>query len=86
MDNYFEELTTPFKTGEARRKALGRILGFLDLTTLEGIDNQQRVNALCDKALSFKALNLPSPAAVCVYGLPGKGYQPCRNIIGKCTA
>lgn len=67
MDNYFEELTTPFKTGEARRKALGRILGFLDLTTLEGIDNQQRVNALCDKALSFKALNLPSPAAVCVY-------------------
>lgn len=67
MDNYFEELTTPFKTGEARRKALGRILGFLDLTTLEGIDSQQRVNALCDKALSFKALNLPSPAAVCVY-------------------
>lgn len=67
MDNYFEELTTPFKTGEARRKALGRILGFLDLTTLEGIDNQLRVNALCDKALNFKTLNLPSPAAVCVY-------------------
>ncbi len=67
MDNYFEELTVPFKDSKLRQEALGRILSFLDLTTLEGTDNQQRVNALCDKALSYKALNLPSPAAVCVY-------------------
>jgi deoxyribose-phosphate aldolase len=67
MESNFAEISKPFMTGDARREALAQILGFLDLTTLEGTDNEQRVNALCNKAQSFSAVNLPSPAAVCVY-------------------
>ncbi len=44
-----------------------KILSFIDLTTLEGTDNQERIHQLCLKALSFSALGMPSPAAVCVY-------------------
>lgn len=67
MENQFQHLTEPFMTGKARRDALYQILTFLDLTTLEGTDTSTRVNALCDKALGFSLLNLPLPAAVCVY-------------------
>ena len=45
------------------------ILNSIDLTTLEGSDNKQKINDLCHKALQFKTeeKNIPTTAAVCVY-------------------
>jgi deoxyribose-phosphate aldolase len=50
-----------------RDEILSRIISLLDLTTLEGTDNKERIKALCAKAMSFGDYNLPLPAAVCVY-------------------
>ena len=52
---------------QERKKILSHIISLLDLTTLEGTDNNERITALCTKALSFGDHNLPLPAAVCVY-------------------
>lgn len=48
---------------------LKKIIGFIDLTTLEGADNYQTIMQLCNKAKSVKNTekNIPSVAAVCVY-------------------
>lgn len=45
------------------------ILGCIDLTTLEGSDNIQKINELCATAKAFKEESraVPSTAAVCVY-------------------
>jgi deoxyribose-phosphate aldolase len=45
-----------------------QIFGFLDLTSLEGSDNRDRIDSLCDLALDYKhkAPGLPV-AAVCLY-------------------
>jgi deoxyribose-phosphate aldolase len=50
-----------------RKEILSHIISLLDLTTLEGTDNNERIKVLCAKALSFGNNNLPLPAAVCVY-------------------
>lgn len=43
------------------------ILSSIDLTTLEGTDNDQVVEALCQKARDFQVQKSCMPAAVCVY-------------------
>ena len=45
------------------------ILGVIDLTTLEGSDNTQKINELCQTAINFRddARHIPSTAAICVY-------------------
>lgn len=45
------------------------VLSVIDLTTLEGSDNTQKINELCQTAINFKdeARHIPSTAAVCVY-------------------
>lgn len=45
------------------------ILNAIDLTTLEGSDNTEKINGLCNKALGFasKEKNIPTTAAICVY-------------------
>lgn len=50
-----------------RKEILSHVISLLDLTTLEGTDNNERIRILCAKALSFGDYNLPLPAAVCVY-------------------
>lgn len=50
-----------------RKEILSHVISLLDLTTLEGTDNNERIKILCAKALSFGDYNLPLPAAVCVY-------------------
>jgi deoxyribose-phosphate aldolase len=49
--------------------AYGSMLGMVDLTTLEGSDNTEKVRQLCKKAVSFAAQGegIPNVAAVCVY-------------------
>lgn len=45
------------------------ILGLIDLTTLEGTDNEKRISDLCSQAQKYQndAKNIPHVAAVCVY-------------------
>ena len=49
------------------KPALRQIFSFLDFTSLEGSDNQTKIKALCEKAISFGDMGLPFPAAVCIY-------------------
>jgi deoxyribose-phosphate aldolase len=49
------------------RERLSRILSFLDLTSLDGTDNPEKIRQLCEKARSFSQAGQSSPAAVCVY-------------------
>lgn len=54
---------------EAELKKIYRtIFNCIDLTTLEGSDNTQKINQLCTKALDYKSnLKTGTVAAVCVY-------------------
>ncbi len=51
------------------QKAYRDILGLIDLTTLEGSDNDAKINQLCLRAQSYKndEKQIPGVAAVCVY-------------------
>lgn len=51
----------------SRGESLRLILSCLDLTTLEGSDNNEKVLALCNKAKGYESMGLPNVAAVCVY-------------------
>ena len=54
---------------EAKLQGLKMILSMIDLTTLEGMDTNKRVEQLCYKAthLHQEFPDLPNVAAVCVY-------------------
>jgi deoxyribose-phosphate aldolase len=54
--------------GKADDNALYKILGSLDITTLEGSDNSEKIVQLCRRA-RFSEINdrFPDAAAVCVY-------------------
>lgn len=67
MDSLIKNLSSGIAELPDRIEILSHIISLLDLTTLEGTDNNNRVKALCEKALSFNSFNLPLPAAVCVY-------------------
>ncbi|MBN3035263.1 MAG: deoxyribose-phosphate aldolase [Bacteroidales bacterium] len=45
------------------------LMGYIDLTTLEGTDHPGRIEAFCHHALELGSLSpwMPPPAAVCVY-------------------
>jgi deoxyribose-phosphate aldolase len=62
-----ESASLEAKLPDGRYEKLRQVMGFLDLTTLEGTDNPARIEQLCRKALSFAGQGLPLPAAVCVY-------------------
>jgi len=47
MDSFIADITERVTGLENRKQILGNILGFLDLTTLEGTDNHNRISALC---------------------------------------
>ena len=55
---------------EAKRHALDLAISMVDLTTLEGADTPGKVRALCAKAVRPDPADpqVPSVAAVCVYG------------------
>jgi deoxyribose-phosphate aldolase len=52
-----------------KQSAYKKIIGLIDLTTLEGSDNEKKVMELCSQAISFKneEKKIPAVAAVCVY-------------------
>jgi len=55
--------------GYDKTSVLEKVLGLIDLTTLEGTDSDQKVQQLCLKAVSLGdiGLGVHSVAAVCVY-------------------
>jgi deoxyribose-phosphate aldolase len=79
--NEFTFLNLPAKELEARiariisrevpeheyRNILFDLVSFIDLTSLEGTDNDEKITSLCRKALSFADKGLPAPASVCIY-------------------
>jgi deoxyribose-phosphate aldolase len=67
MDSQITNLKESIAGIPGRNEILTRIISLLDLTTLEGTDNSERIAVLCAKALNFGSYNLPFPAAVCVY-------------------
>lgn len=52
---------------EVSKEELRAIFSFMDFTSLEGSDNNHKIEAFCKKALSFGDHGLPLPAAVCIY-------------------
>jgi len=67
MDSLIKNLQSEIKELPNSKEILANILSLLDLTTLEGTDNNARIEMLCNKALGFGKQKLPLPAAVCVY-------------------
>jgi deoxyribose-phosphate aldolase len=61
--------TTFTYSHDAELEMCKAILGSVDLTTLEGSDNESKVQKLCETALSLRNVDrgIPAPAAVCVY-------------------
>ena len=45
------------------------ILSCIDLTTLEGTDNTQKIEEICNKAKNYKSVRkkIPATASVCIY-------------------
>jgi deoxyribose-phosphate aldolase len=56
-------------TPEEELEMCKNLLGSVDLTTLEGADTTEKVQKLCDTAISFRDddKGIPSTASVCVY-------------------
>jgi deoxyribose-phosphate aldolase len=52
---------------EELRGIYTRILSMIDLTSLDGRDNNKTTKELCLKALSFGEMGLPFPASVCIW-------------------
>ncbi|MFN3554373.1 MAG: deoxyribose-phosphate aldolase [Bacteroidales bacterium] len=64
-----KSLLTGLPTGSERKVSLGKIMGLIDLTTLEGADTDEKVINMCKKGMGIESLGLglPNVAAVCVY-------------------
>lgn len=52
---------------EESKGTIRDIFSFIDFTSLDGSDNQAKIQLLCEKAISFGKKGLPYPAAVCIY-------------------
>ena len=50
-----------------RKSTLMALMGFADLTSLEGSDTKSKIIELCEKGLSVTKHGFPAVAAVCVY-------------------
>jgi deoxyribose-phosphate aldolase len=57
------------KNAAERKSLVSQLMGFIDLTTLEGADTSSKVEQMCQKGMEVEKLGLgfPHVAAVCVY-------------------
>ena len=69
IEDRVSRITKRSLKSEAKLQGLKMILSMIDLTTLEGMDTNKRVEQLCYKAthLHQEFPDLPNVAAVCVY-------------------
>lgn len=70
-------------TETEKQLIMRRLVSLIDLTTLNGDDTEQKVTALCKKAIETKdsLKHIPQVAAVCVY--PNFAELVSRNLKGK---
>lgn len=68
LQERLDRIAVPEWPAEDVKRRLIRILGFMDLTSLEGSDNKEKIAQLCRQA-RFTGLSkeFPDAAAVCVY-------------------
>ncbi len=69
INQKIKELISAREENIDRKKTFSAIMGFIDLTTLEGADTDEKVRAMCKKGMTIDklGLGLPNVAAVCVY-------------------
>lgn len=69
IEDRIARITSRSIKNEAKIQGLKMALSMIDLTTLEGMDTENKVRQLCYKAhhLDGEIKNLPNVAAVCVY-------------------
>jgi deoxyribose-phosphate aldolase len=68
IENRLKEVTVKYADEINGPDILPKILGVLDMTTLEGTDTESRVEDLCRQSIFSRILEkLPDAAAVCVY-------------------
>jgi deoxyribose-phosphate aldolase len=64
-----DAITSQTISPDQRKEALKTILSCIDLTTLEGSDNSEKIITVCETARSFslQGSDIPNVAAVCFY-------------------
>lgn len=67
IQNQIKKINCQTIEGLTRNQSLRLILSCLDLTTLEGSDQDSKVQTLCMQAKGYESIGLPNVAAVCVY-------------------
>jgi deoxyribose-phosphate aldolase len=68
LEKRVAELTLPVISSNRRKEIFCSMMGMLDLTTLEGTDNDSTIRDLCRKALDLSAIRgFPAIAAICIY-------------------
>lgn len=69
IDSRVHQIINTSKDHSNARQNLKRIMGIIDLTSLEGADTRQKIMEMCEKGEGIEklGLGLPNVAAVCVY-------------------
>ncbi len=69
IDSRVHQIINTSKDHSYARQNLKRIMGIIDLTSLEGADTRQKILNMCEKGEGIEklGLGLPNVAAVCVY-------------------
>ena len=67
LDKEIQSIFNKEPAGNPGKELLMQLISFLDLTSLEGIDNEGSIQRLCSKALEIGEKGRIFPAAVCVY-------------------
>jgi deoxyribose-phosphate aldolase len=67
IENLIDDILAGEQEVLSDKNIMKDIFSCIDLTTLEGSDNNEKISQLCNKAKSFIDKGLPIPAAVCIY-------------------
>jgi len=69
LDGWKQVIENIQLSSEEKVRLYKEIISFIDLTTLEGTDNEEKIHKLCEKALSTvkPEVGIAGVAAVCVY-------------------
>tara|TARA_B110000444_G_scaffold248606_1_gene272688 strand:- start:661 stop:951 length:291 start_codon:yes stop_codon:yes gene_type:complete len=79
IEDRIARITKRSLKSESKLAGLKMVLSMIDLTTLEGMDTDKKVQQLCYKATHIhnELPDLPNVAAVCVYPNDGQNCFKC---------
>jgi deoxyribose-phosphate aldolase len=82
INKRLESIFEPDNSPKNKLSILREIVSFIDLTTLNGDDTQEKVKALCSKGKNTenREQGVPAVAAICVY--PNFARQVSESLIG----